>query len=65
MIGSTPAALSRWVASLLFGVRPTDLLTYASATAVLLLVAAWAIVVPAPRAVRIDPALTLKSGVRC
>ena len=47
------------------GVRPTDLLTYAAATAVLLLVAAWAVVVPALRAVRVDPALTLKSGVRC
>jgi len=58
-------ALSRSVASPLSGVGATDPLTYGVATAVLLLVAAWAIAGPAMRAARIDPALTLKSGGRC
>jgi putative ABC transport system permease protein len=62
---SAAVALSRSVASLLFGVRATDPLTYAVATAVLLLVATCAIAAPARRAARADPALTLKSGGRC
>jgi len=57
-------ALSRSVASLLFAVRPTDPLTYGVATAVLLLVAIWAIAAPARHAARTDPALTLKNGGR-
>jgi putative ABC transport system permease protein len=57
-------ALSRYVASLLFAVRPTDPLAYGVATAVLLLVAVWAIAAPARRAARADPALTVKNGGR-
>jgi predicted permease len=58
------AALSRFVGSLLFGVQPTDPLTYGTATALLALVAAVAVVGPARRAVRIDPALALKGSAR-
>ena len=59
------AALSRTVASLLFGVGAADPLTYGVATAVLLLVAAWAIAGPARRAACADPALILKHGGSC
>jgi len=55
-------ALSRVTASLLFGVRPTDPVTYVAATVLILAVAAAAIVGPARRAVRIDPAAALNRG---
>jgi len=48
-------AVSRFTASLLYGVSPTDLLTFASVPAVLLLTAAAAVVVPARRACAIRP----------
>jgi putative ABC transport system permease protein len=52
-------ALSRITASLLFGVRPTDPVTYVAATVLIVTVAAIAIAGPARRAVRIDPAAAL------
>jgi len=49
------AAVSRFTTSLLYGVSPTDLLTFAAVPAVLLLTAVAAVVVPARRACAIRP----------
>jgi len=55
------AVLSRAITSVLFGVQPLDLLTFAAVTVVLGLTAAISIAGPAWRATRIDPAVTLRS----
>lgn len=47
--------LTRMLASLLFGVGPTNLLTYIAVSGVMLAVAAVACSLPAVRAIRIDP----------
>ena len=52
-------ALSRVTASLLFGVRPTNPMTYIAAAVLVVAVAAVAIAGPARRAVRIDAAAAL------
>jgi putative ABC transport system permease protein len=46
---------TRWISSLLYGVTPTDVTTYALSGAVLALVALAASAVPAWRAARLDP----------
>jgi predicted permease len=53
--------LTRLMSSLLFGVKPTDPLTFFSVLALLLLVALSACLVPAGRAVRIDPITALRT----
>ena len=53
--------LTRLMSSLVFGVRPTDPVTYAGVAALLAAVALVASVVPARRASRIDPAISLRS----
>jgi putative ABC transport system permease protein len=52
--------LTRLVASLLFGVRPTDPMTIAAVVATIALVAAIASLLPAWRASRVDPIVVLR-----
>jgi predicted permease len=51
----------RWVAPLLFDVRPTDPMVFGLVIAVILLAAAVATLIPALRAARVDPAVALRS----
>jgi predicted permease len=55
------AAGSRLIDSLLFGVSPTDVRTYALVTAVLLVVSLLACWLPARRAARMDPLVALRN----
>jgi putative ABC transport system permease protein len=55
------AALGRVLTSLLYGVRPTDAATFGGVAAVLLAVVLTACLVPARRAVRVDPLEALRS----
>ena len=57
---ATALVLTRMMASLINGVSSTDPLTFAAAAALLMAVAAIACLVPAARAVRIDPAIALR-----
>jgi putative ABC transport system permease protein len=61
-IGLAAAAmLSRYIATLLFGVQPLDPLTFGVALAVLLVTAAIATAVPTLRATRVDPVVTFRN----
>ena len=53
--------LSRWLATMLFEVEPTDPATYAGVAILLLVVAAGASYVPARRASRVDPLRALRA----
>jgi ABC-type antimicrobial peptide transport system permease subunit len=55
------AAVTRYMESVLFGVTPLDVPTYAAALAVILIAAALASYLPARRAARVSPVETLKS----
>jgi ABC-type antimicrobial peptide transport system permease subunit len=54
--------VTRYVASLVFGLQPHDLATYGSAAAVLLGVGLLAAYLPARRAARIDPIVALRES---
>jgi len=54
------AALTRFLASLLFGVKPLDPIAFLAAAAMLALLALVACAAPALRAARVDPAVTLR-----
>jgi ABC-type antimicrobial peptide transport system permease subunit len=58
---SAAALLTRYIVSVLYGVRPGDPLTYAIAAAVLLGVAPLATWLPARRATAVDPLVALRS----
>jgi putative ABC transport system permease protein len=53
-------AVTRVMSSLLFEVTPTDLVTFVAVPAVLLLVALVACLIPARRATKVDPLITLR-----
>jgi ABC-type antimicrobial peptide transport system permease subunit len=55
------AAASRSIAALLYGVSPLDPLTYAGVIALLGAVSAFACWVPARRAARVDPSISLRT----
>jgi ABC-type antimicrobial peptide transport system permease subunit len=60
-LGLTAAlALSEWVRALLFGVPPSDPVSIGIAVLLVVAIAAVALLLPAWRAVRIDPAMTLR-----
>ena len=62
VIGAVAAlALSRTLASLLFGVSATDAWTYGLTALALVVVAVLASYLPARRATQFDPALTLRA----
>lgn len=58
---ASAAGLSRWVSSLLFGIRPLDPFTYAVSGAIILAAAMLASYVPARGAASVDPMETLRS----
>jgi predicted permease len=57
---TSAAALSRVVASMLFGVSPGDWAVYATASACIVMIAIVATGVPARRAMRVDPMVALR-----
>jgi putative ABC transport system permease protein len=54
-------ALTRFVASFVYGVSPTDLSTYVAVAVVVAVIAVTACIVPARRAARIDPLVALRT----
>ncbi len=54
------SALARSLSALLFGVKPLDAVAFLSAAGILALVALTAACIPAARAARVDPAITLR-----
>lgn len=55
------ASLTRLMSGLLFGVSPTDPLTFAAIAGVLLLAALLACLIPARRAMKVDPQIALRT----
>jgi putative ABC transport system permease protein len=53
--------LAQWLQSLLFGVRPHDLPTFASVAGLFVLVSLAAVLAPALRATKIDPTTALRA----
>jgi predicted permease len=56
----TASELTQYLASLLYGVRPIDPLTFVAVPALLMLVAVLASYIPARRAARVDPTVALR-----
>ncbi len=62
MVGLVGAfALTRFMANLLFEVRTTDPLTFVAVSVGILMIALTACVIPAQRAARADPSISLRS----
>jgi putative ABC transport system permease protein len=53
-------ALTRWMSSLLFGVSPTDLVTFGTVSLTIAGVALLACYIPARRASRLDPIVAVR-----
>src|SRR3569832_2309802 len=53
--------LTRFLATLLFGIEPTDGVTFVVVSAVFFLIAMIAALIPALRAMRVDPVIALRS----
>ena len=53
-------ALTRFLATLLFGITPTDTLTFVVVSAVFFLIAMFASFIPARRAIKVDPLVALR-----
>ena len=61
LIGAASSfVLARFIASQLYGVKPTDPATFLGATALVLIVASAACCIPARRAMRVDPIVALR-----
>ena len=58
--GGAAFALTRWMESLIFGVSPTDPITFSAVSTLLVAIALAASYVPARRAVRVDPMRSLR-----
>ncbi len=58
--GIAAGVLSKWIAASLHNLSPTDPLTYAAISALLILVALLACWIPARRAARVDPMIALR-----
>ena len=52
--------LTRWIASMMYGVSATDPVTFAAVSILLILVASLACYIPARRAMRVDPLIALR-----
>lgn len=59
---ATAFAVTRFMRTMLFEIGPTDLLTFSTVTAGVVVLAAIATWIPVGRAARIDPAVVLRDG---